>query len=147
MTLKAHDMYQGDDWLTYRSTVAQAFDTLDRLREICLELTEVDGHPYSDRIGSAAEALSDNLMVVLSALSSLCDDLSAGLDAVLAEVYPSYKHDTRQLWVSFEMQNHLRSLRSRIRQELTSQTPSAAVLEEVLNELELIGGCLKQLDQ
>jgi hypothetical protein len=32
---KALEVYQGNDWLTYRWPVAQMFDTLDRMRDLC----------------------------------------------------------------------------------------------------------------
>ena len=38
MSSKPSEIYQGSDWLTYRWTVAQAFDTLDRIRDLCLQM-------------------------------------------------------------------------------------------------------------
>ena len=38
---KALEVYQGSDWLTYRWTVAQAFDTLDRMRDLCRHSPEM----------------------------------------------------------------------------------------------------------
>ncbi|HEU0118753.1 MAG TPA: hypothetical protein VFR09_08990, partial [Alphaproteobacteria bacterium] len=35
------EVYQGNDWLTYRWSVAQAFDTLDRVRDVCRHTPEI----------------------------------------------------------------------------------------------------------
>lgn len=36
---KALEVYQGNDWLTYRWPVAQMFDSLDRIRDLCHSVT------------------------------------------------------------------------------------------------------------
>ena len=38
MSAKPVEIYQGSDWLTYRWSVAQAFDSLDRIRDLCLQM-------------------------------------------------------------------------------------------------------------
>ena len=157
MGVKALQLFQGEDWTTHRPTVAQAFDTLDRLRMLCMEsMPEASSHGslnmaavlMSDRAGRIpARANSDHLIMVLAAVAGLCDDLAGELDAVAAELSPYLQGDVAHRWMNFEMQTHLNAMRDAVQEEREADEPSIIVLDEVMSYAERIDALLKYIDQ
>jgi len=146
---KVLEVYQGNDWITYRWSVAQAFDTLDRLRDLCHHapaLTNV----LSQAIGGGApryEITDDGAMNVFGGLVELCDDLSGELDAAQADLSPYLQNDVSQRWLGFEMRLHLNEMRQTALHEYQSPDPSNAVIDTISNLATRIGDLLKQIDQ
>src|ERR1700678_1982730 len=87
---KPVEMYQGSDWLTYRWPVAQAFDTLDRIRDLCLQMPVAMGAapaaPGMDQ--PRYEIPDDDIADMFGYIVELCDDLAGELDTVAADLSP-----------------------------------------------------------
>jgi hypothetical protein len=136
MALRAPELYQGGDWLTYRATVAKAFDTLDHLEDIC--------HP---RATFSAPVSTAELTTLFGEAAELCDDLSGDLDAVLADLFPHGRADAIHRWMGFEMQLHLNAMRAEVRKEYNTAAPSLSVLDEIAALAARIRALLRRIDQ
>jgi hypothetical protein len=132
MPLKAPEVYQGGDWLTWRPTVAKAFDTLDHIEEIC--------HPRP-------ATNSTELTALFNEIAELGDDLVGDFDAVLADILPNSRADLTHRWMGFEMQLHMNSLRVLAREEREMEAPSLSACEEIVALAARMRGLLKQIDQ
>ncbi len=75
MTENASHIYQGSDWATYRSLVAEAFDTLDHMYELSL------AHGLDDHSGAGDVDLS-----VVPDLMSLLEMLRAQMRLAFADM-------------------------------------------------------------
>lgn len=147
---RAVQFYQGSDWLTYRWSVAQLFDTLDRMREVCSHSSiqlgagsvAVQGTPTPRYESTEDEALTD----ILGYLIELCDDLSGELDAVLADLLPYMQTPLLQRWIGFEMQLHLRSIREHALYEHQAQEPSPTVVDTIVALTTRMRDLLKKID-
>lgn len=135
MPLKAPEVYQGGDWLTWRPTVAKAFDTLDHIEDIC--------HPQP----IARTANAGEMAALFNEVAELGDDLVGDLDAVLADIFPHARANTTHRWMGFEMQLHMNAIRALAREEREMETPSMAAREEILALAARIRNLLKQIDQ
>src|ERR1700691_5921381 len=102
---KPVEIYQGSDWLTYRWTVAQAFDTLDRIRDLCLQMPVAAGGsgPGEPRFEMPDEEIADMVGYVVE----LCDDLAGELDCAQADLAPVIHGGFPHAWTAFEMRLHL----------------------------------------
>jgi hypothetical protein len=134
--LKAPEVYQGGDWLTWRPTVAKAFDTLDHIEDICQP---------RPAFGPAANA--NEVAALFNEIADLGDDLVGDLDAVLADVFPYARADAMHRWLGFEMQLHVNSLRVLACEERDMESPSIGACEEILALSGRIRTLLKQIDQ
>ena len=150
MSERAIPFYQGSDWLTYRWSVAQLFDTLDRMREICSH----SAHKVSLSVGMQGTAYpryeipeDEFVTVVLGYLIELCDDLSGELDAVLADLMPAIQTSLVQRWMGFEMQLHLRAIRQQTLYEQDVHEPSVAVIDTIVALTTRMRDLLKKIDQ
>ena len=132
MGVKALDIYQGEDWLTNRWSVAQAFDTLDRLRDLC------SGQTWGYAAG-LPEAES-----VLCGIGDLCDDLAAELAAVEADLQPFLRHNPPQRWQAFELRLYMGELRGLL--EVAALEDGQRLIERVIHYCRHIKDSLKQLD-
>ncbi|MDD3288950.1 MAG: hypothetical protein PHX43_08130, partial [Alphaproteobacteria bacterium] len=92
MKIKPQAMYQGNDWFTHRWLVAQAFDTLDRMRDIC-------SLPSEAEIANLTQARLDLLTVI----ADLCDDLAGEIAIAEADLLPVFQNRIAQRWTAFEM--------------------------------------------
>jgi hypothetical protein len=144
---KPAEMYQGSDWLTYRWPVAQAFDTLDRIRDLCLQLpVAVPGELRPASLEPGYEVPDEEIGEVFGYIVELCDDLGGELDTVHADLYPVMQGNVAHLWTAFEMMLHLRDLRAEAVKEsstVETHTPPDAILTRAAR----IKALLKQIDQ
>ncbi len=162
MGLKALEVYQGNDWLTYRWPVAQVFDTLDRVRDLCLQLPSVS-NPESAATQSDEDvivlqterrqasheayeqdalqaATEEDLSNVFSYVGELCDDLSGEIDTVLADLFPYLQNNLTHRWAGFEMRLYLDELRRQTKQSNRSA-------DTIIILAARIKALLKQIDQ
>lgn len=147
---KAIQLYQGNDWLTYRWSVAQVFDTLDRVREVCSHapvalsisvVTSATGMPRYD-------LNDDELMAdIFGCLVELCDDLAGEIDAVLADLFAPESRATSLRWLGFEMQLHLQAFRQQVLLERQSVTPAPDTIDRLMNLVTRMRDILKNIDQ
>ena len=135
MGVKALELYQGSDWMTYRWPVAQAYDTLDRLRDLCLQRSVVPSQH------GAPEEL-------LEVVADLADDLAAELASAHADLLPFLQNNVAHRWAAFEMQLYLGEIRE------LAMPPSGApifIAAEFYDNLLLLLGrikdILKRIDQ
>jgi len=86
-------IYQGRDWFSYRWTVAQAFDALDHIHDLCLY---TQGHDAPD---GNADDLSP-----LPYLEDMCAVLGAHLSLLYADTIPTDQVQSRftAKWQCFE---------------------------------------------
>lgn len=116
MADSAPELYQGSDWLTYRWPVAQMFDTLDRIRDLCHSAARPGvtpklmsaPNPLFDKVFDQTEEEAPDLFLCIA---ELCDDLMADLDAVLADLFSFLQNNAAHGWMGFEMRLHLREMR------------------------------------
>ena len=146
---KAPAIYQGGDWLTYRLSVAQTFDTLDRVRELCRHVpVAVSNMPHTPGLALPRyEMFDEQMMDLFSCILELCDDLSGEIEAVQADLIPHIQNDVPQRWMGFEMRLHLNEIRQLALQEHQSFEPSNAVLDNIAALAARIRDLLKQIDQ
>lgn len=147
MAVKALELYQGEDWTTYRPTVAEAFDSLDRLRQLCDDGTVEVGTfptPLDDKKTDDAQ---ENARMVVGALLALCDDLDGQIVAVLAELSSHMRHDAPQRWLGVELQMHLSAMRSLAQEQPLMVAAIPAIMGKVAEITERIVFILKTLDQ
>ncbi len=149
MAQKAPDVYQGNDWLTYRWPVAQAFDTLDRIRDLCRHAPMIAGSlPHLPGTSSPRyEMPEEDEIEIFGIIAELCDDLSGELDAVQADLFPYLQNDAAQRWMGFEMRLHLNEMRAVARREHESPDPSDAAIDVLAALAARIRDLLRHLDQ
>ena len=133
MALKALEIYQGSDWFTYRLPVAQAYDTLERMQDICLSRAWEPGEPTQD------------IDEILNDVMDLCDDLTAELASVEADIFPVSQSQTPQRWMAFEMNYYLALIRQKAAP--SSYLEPAHLFDDILMQIKRIKKILKQLDQ
>jgi hypothetical protein len=132
MGLRALEIYQGGDWFTYRWSVAQAFDTLDRVNDMCLS------HPWEHEHAPDADG-------IISGISDLCDDLAAELASVEADLQPFLQNSTALRWQAFEMRLYLGEIRQLMSK--AAQLEQSCLFDQLLLLTGHIKESLKQLDQ
>jgi hypothetical protein len=148
MTVKAPEVFQGSDWLTYRWAAAQAFDTLDRIRDLCLQMPAFGTPPQAP--GARApryEMPEPEVADVFGYIAELCDDLAGELDAVQADLFPHMRNSMAMRWAAFEMRLHLKDLRARAMQEAEGEPSAGSPNEAIVMLAGRIKDLLKQIDQ
>lgn len=78
MPAKQTHLYQGRDWLTYRWTIAEAFDAVDRMHDLCISQEWAD-----------AEVLADIDSSILSLLVDFSGDLYGYVLTACADTIPA----------------------------------------------------------
>ncbi len=134
MAVEALKLYQGSDWTTHRWPVAQAFDTLERLQDLCLCRADVKEGLFAE---DPAELLND--------IKDLCDDLAADLTAVEAELFPVLQSRMAHWWLTFEMRHYLNEIRQKAKQ--SSLSFSEVLFDGILARVKHIKNALRRLDQ
>jgi hypothetical protein len=147
MAVKEPEIYQGSDWSTYRWHAAQAFDTLDRIRDLCLQMPVVGAPPATMAARSPYEMPEEEIADVFGYIAELCDDLSGELDAVQADLFPFLRNNVAHRWLAFEMRLNLGQLRTRALKEAEAGMPSAAPMDAFIALVVRIKELLKQIDQ
>jgi hypothetical protein len=142
---KPSEIYQGSDWLTYRWTAAQAFDTLDRIRDLCLQMPVSVAIP--GREAPRFEAPADEIADMFGYIVELCDDLAGELDTFHADLGPALYAAMGHAWVAFEMRLHLKDLRTRALKEAETAPPVPAPPDAILALAARIKVLLKHIDQ
>lgn len=152
---RAREVYQGNDWLTYRWPVAQMFDTLDRLRALCHSASGVSmlmgGLPQLPSTAMPRYDMQDDEdFDLFVCILELCDDLSAELDAVLADLFSTLEKDIVHRWKGFEMRLHLNEMRNTALTEHQAEhqgfEPSANATDTVLALASRIRDLLRAID-
>lgn len=153
MGAKAVDIFQGSDWLTYRWAAAQAFDTLDRIRDLCLQMPAASGarpgtsNPGRPRYEMPEEEIAD----VFSYIAELCDDLAGELDAVHADLFPFLQNNMLHRWLAFEMRLYLKDLQQCALGEAKGEVKNEALLSRPTDAIIILAArikdLLKQIDQ
>lgn len=100
MTQTALSIFQGQDWMTHRLPVAQAYDTLDRMGDLCFPMTALEIHR------------NDVTLEVINLLSDLAEELNVQLDLVMADLHPSLSTNVALRWVSVELRMLATQLRA-----------------------------------
>ena len=142
---KSVEIYQGSDWLTYRWSVAQAFDTLDRVRDLCLQMpvsasgAGVPSHPHFE----PDEEIADMFGYIVE----LCDDLAGEIDTVHADLATLLLGSMPHSWLAFEMRLHLKDMRTAAYKEAAAATPLQVPPDPILTLASRIKLLLKQIDQ
>jgi hypothetical protein len=147
---KAPEIYQGGDWLTYRWAVAQAFDTLDRIRDLCQHAPQHFGSVLPQLSGSGLpryDMQDDDMTDMFAGIVELCDDLSGELDAVQAELSPYTHSSITTRWMGFEMRLHLNDMRQAALYEHQSLDPSTTAIDSIAALAARIRDLLKHIDQ
>ncbi|MGE3624255.1 MAG: hypothetical protein AB7H77_10360 [Bdellovibrionales bacterium] len=148
MSAKPVEIYQGSDWLTYRWPVAQAFDTLDRIRELCLQLpAAIAAASTPGPLQPHHEIPDEDIAEIFGYIVELCDDLAGEIDIIHADLFSYLQGSPLQLWAAFEMRLHLRDLRVASYKEATSDSPLHTPPETILGCVARIRILLKQVDQ
>lgn len=153
---KAPDFFQGQDWLTHRWPVAQAFDTLDRMRDLCGESVSPKLYTLAGnapRYESRYDLPEGERIDILGGIMELCDDLSCDLDAVYADLIMHLQKDANHRWMSLEMRFYLTEMRRLVLEHCQAPRPGqqkAEAEDEILGTLmelvEAIRHRLKQID-
>jgi hypothetical protein len=134
MTAKAPVFYQGSDWFTHRWTIAQAYETLDRIHDLC-----------RCRAWDRVSAHSREAVEAMKGINALCDMLEAEMAIAEADLKLFAKSNAAQGWAAIEARLHLCALR----QQVTRQ-PSVELFllfETVLALAARLRATLKQMDQ
>jgi hypothetical protein len=133
MGAKSFELYQGSDWMTYRWTVAQAFETLDRMREVCMPLLpqDLEAEPYAyDSLGLIAD---------------LSDDLFSEFEIVTADLFPVLQANVAHRWAVVEMRIHFDRLRLLCLEDHNNNAhDQLAQAADLLQKIKLL---LKRIDQ
>jgi hypothetical protein len=155
MNEKAVDVYQGNDWITYRWSVAQVFDTLDQIRELCgvtpdgFSTTQL-GAPATGKTTTIVTRQGDepeSHLEALSLLLSLCDDLASETHTVLADLAYQMRPSPALQWKGFEMQLHLAMIRQHCLPDEDATGVSKSAIDSILALSLRIRDLLKQIDQ
>lgn len=147
MTAKPVEIYQGSDWLTYRWSVAQAFDTLDRVRDLCLQIPGAAGAGPGKSAAPRYEMPDEEIADLFGYIAELCDDLTGEIDAVLADLFFQMQSSLANRWLAFEMRLYLGDLRTRAVREAESDAHEGQPLEAIMTLAGRIKSLLKQIDQ
>jgi len=151
---KVLDVYQGSDWLTERWSVAQIFDTLDQIRELC----SLSPRDFSPAPGTAASAKRTADVLVSgdepqsqiemrALLWNLCDELSSEIHTAHADLYPVLQAAPPLNWKSFEMRLHLDMLRHCLKPQEENTQLSKTATDTILALTLRMRDLLKQIDQ
>lgn len=130
MALKAYEAYHGHDWLTYRPSVAQCYDTLDRLQDFLQP---------NDVAGDVAQLQEMGGLVL-----DLCDDLAGELEVALADLAPWLQNQVGKRWTVVELRGHLAQLRRLAAMAAESETGAAA--PQLDDAIAAIKASLHQID-
>lgn len=136
MRSQAPQMYQGRDWASYRWTVAEAFDTLDRMHDLSL------CQGWTDE-----PDLAETAMAFIPDLMGLYEELGCQLKIVFADILgeASQPQTLPQHWAMMEAQALHAELGEKItglwENEATQSFSSLVVLTS------LIKAQLKKMDQ
>ena len=153
MAEPALDVYQGNDWITYRWSVAQMFDTLDQIRELCGLTPGVyaaPGLPSTGKAGALAVPAGnepESQVEMLSLLLSLCDDLAGELDIVLADLFFLLQPAPVLQWKGFEIRLHQAQLREQCLSEDNAAGVSKNTIDAIIALTLRMRDLLKQIDQ
>lgn len=149
MTERARDVFQGNDWLTYRWPVAQAFDTLDRIRDLCHSAAHIGGSLPQLQISmpSQHEITDDNHLDLYVCLLELCDSLSGEMDSVHADILSFLPKDIKYRWMGFEMRLHLVEMRHVALMEHQDPHADRHATDTILALASRIRDLLRQIDQ
>jgi hypothetical protein len=144
MGLKAFDIFQGNDWTTHRVTVAQAFDTIDRMRELCHNAPALPSLAREPSLPRFEPPPGGPLFL---GILELCDDLSGDFDAAEADLFPYLQSDPALRWLAFEMRLMLRELRGIAMEEQDNLHPPHMAIEAALSITARMRDFLRQIDQ
>jgi hypothetical protein len=145
---KALEVYQGNDWLTYRWPVAQMFDTLDRVRDLCHSTTHVGALSHLPATPMPRfDMAEDERLDLFVCIIELCDDLSGELDAVQADLFPHLQKDVAHRWMGFEMRLHLNEMRQVALTEHRAPDPTDNATDTILALASRIRDLLRSIDQ
>lgn len=136
MPSETQRFYQGRDWTTVRLSVAEAFDTLDRLYDLCV---------YEDFPGEEED--DEEPFAFQMALHGLTESLAAQLAFAEADTIPPTNPTggPEQSWAVFEIDRALADLKEKLRRSTADQTASQANSIVLLVSRMKTG--LKKLDQ
>jgi hypothetical protein len=146
--MKAPEVYQGSDWLTYRWAAAQAFDTLDRIRDLCLQMPAFGMPPQAAGTQTPRYEMPEpEVADIFGYIAELCDDLAGELDAVQADLFPQLRNNMALCWSAFEMRLHLRDLRAQAVKEAEGEMSIGAPTDGIVALANRIKDLLKHIDQ
>lgn len=143
---KALEVYQGDDWLTYHWPVAQMFDTLDRVRDLCRRLPAAAKHGLDMGL-SRYETSEDPGGDLFACIAELCDGLLGELDAVLADLFAPTQCAPASRWAGFEMRLHIADMRAIASASRPSLQAADADIDAIAALAARLRDLLKQIDQ
>jgi len=105
MPSQASPFYQGRDWVSSRWTIAETFDTLERVHDLCL-YRDTDEQPDS----------GEETFAILQAVHGLIESLSGQCAIAMADVIPTSSHtgNFESLWLCFEIEKTLDEIKKKI---------------------------------
>jgi hypothetical protein len=93
------------------------------------------------------DVLDDEQLDLFVCILELCDDLSAELDAVQADLFSHLQKDTPHRWMGFEMRLHLNEMRRvALAEHEVLESPTNAV-DSILALTSRLRDLLRQIDQ
>ncbi len=134
MALQQIPLYQGRDWLTYRWTVADVFDALDRMHDLCV------GHDWT-----AEETTAGKESSLLPALLDFACDLACSVATACADTIPAnaFWGNLKHRWLCFEIRLWTRILADQIASLIAQEQPN---FEETTLIIAEIKGKLSAID-
>ena len=152
MAEKAPDIYQGEDWVTDRWSVAQVFDSLDRMQDICEHVTQVCAELKIDSLPTDATQISEATDLgavgdLLGELAQLCDCMTGEIDAALADVLGRASVLPVQRWLGYEMHLYLQGAREKILGCCQGELLVSSAIEGLTRQGVLLAVTLKKIDQ
>ncbi len=134
MSLQASAFFQGQDWLTHRMSVAQVFETLDRMTELCHPLLPFDTD--SDHV----------VFETFEVFDDLAEELRIQLDLVMADLHPYLQNSVPLRWASVELRMLATQLRA-IAAVPDDMAGESDRLSDIAMHLVQIKQLVKKLDQ
>lgn|GEM_PF-1208810 len=136
MTSSSYALYQGRDWVSGRASMADAFDTVERLHDLCV------GRDYCQ----SAELMVETF-AVLKTVHGLIENLSSQCALAMADTIPltAPVGSFAQSWNCFEIEGLLRSIKSK-RADLSNEQQTKPFGALALLAVQLKAS-LKKLDQ
>jgi len=137
MAIENQPLYQGRDWFSENWTVAQTYDALDKIHDVCL---------YQAKSAVNSSLFTDRLPL-LSKLLSYMDLLHKGIAHVAEELIPAGQptHTRDKGWLIFELQALEKEINLRLT-ELSNQNEHH-ILQEIITLTLAMKAHIRKLDQ
>lgn len=120
MALKALSVFQGEDWMTYRWSVAGAHDALDSMLSLSRPDEGMDLSLLRPQNPVHVPLTATGLERIIAELLSLCDDFQGAMDMVMADLGGLLSANVGYQWKCFEIMSILRDMKAYLATDLTA---------------------------